>query len=320
MLRDLTAVADPNLLVGIRTSDDAGVYRLNDQLALVQTVDFFAPVVDDPFVYGQIAAANALSDVYAMGGEPKTALNIAAFPDDRLSLDILHKILEGGAERCREARCTIVGGHTVRDREVKFGMAVTGLIDPSCVVTNAAAQAGDVLMLTKPLGTGLITTAAKAKNCPVDVLSAACASMIALNRDAAAAALMAGAHAMTDVTGFGLAGHALEMALGSRVTLDIDLSALPLLPGLRAIVAAGYRTRAAKSNAAYVADRLGVDGAIDPFLSEVFYDPQTSGGLLVALPAAKAEIFKRFLEARGGMSVMIGRVRALEDVALRLRS
>ncbi len=204
----MPARSDPNLLVGTETHDDAGVYRLTDAIALVQTIDFFPPVVDDPFVYGQIAAANALSDVYAMGGTPTTALNLVGYPDDKLGLEWLGEILRGGAERCSAAGCTIVGGHTVRDAEIKFGYAVTGVVHPQRIVTNATARPGDCLVLTKPLGTGFITTAHKASACPDDVLHAACASMIQLNNIGRDVMLAVGAHAATDVTGFGLAGHA----------------------------------------------------------------------------------------------------------------
>src|SRR5436190_6625288 len=203
VLRHLPAVHDPNLIVGTETHDDAGVYRLTDDIALVQTLDFFPPVVDDPFVYGQIAAANALSDVYAMGGTPKTALNLVGYPDDKLSFDWLGRILEGGAERCAAAGVTIVGGHTVRDAEIKFGLSVTGVVHPQRVVTNAGARPGDVLVLTKPLGTGVVTTAHKRRECPEGLYRAACDSMVQLNVGACAAMLAAGAHAATDVTGFG---------------------------------------------------------------------------------------------------------------------
>ena len=217
--------------MGTETHDDAGVYRLTDDIALVQTVDFFPPVVNDPFVYGQIAAANALSDVYAMGGTPKTALNLVCYPDDKEPLDWLGDILSGSLERCQAAGVVIVGGHTVRDAEIKYGLAVTGLVHPQRICTNATAKPGDLLVLTKALGTGFVTTAHRADACPDEVFKAACASMSQLNDIGRDAMLEAEAHAATDVTGFGLAGHSFEMAEGSQVTLIIDMSRLPLLPG-----------------------------------------------------------------------------------------
>src|SRR5262249_14057 len=234
VLRNIPRQVDPNLLVGTETHDDAGVYRLTDELALVQTIDFFPPVVNDPFVYGQIAAANSLSDVYAMGGKPLTALNLVGYPDDKdPELTWLGKMLEGGAERCAAAGCVIVGGHTVRDSEIKFGYAVTGLVHPQKVLTNATAKAGDRLVLTKPLGTCLIATAPRPNDCPEEAYRAAVASMIQLNSVGQQAIdEVGGAHALTDVTGFGLAGHAYEMAEGAGVTLVIELSRLPLFPGV----------------------------------------------------------------------------------------
>ena len=212
--------------------DDAGVYRLAPNLALVQTLDFFPPLVDDPYTFGQIAAANALSDVYAMNGRPITALNIAAFPDDELPMEVLGEIIRGAGERVALAGAATLGGHTVRDKEIKFGLSVTGLIDPAELLTNAGAKVGDVLVLTKPLGTGFVTTAAKREECPQPVLDRAIAQMIELNavgRDALRAA--GGAHALTDVTGYGLAGHALEMAEGAGLTFEIDVASLPVIDG-----------------------------------------------------------------------------------------
>src|SRR5205823_12948190 len=225
VLRNLPPVSDPNLLVGTETHDDAGVYRLTDDLAIVQTIDFFPPVVNDAFIYGQIAAANALSDVYAMGGEPRTALNLVGYPDDKdPELTWLGDILRGGAERCQTAGVVIVGGHTVRDAEIKFGYAVTGLIHPQKIITNATARPGDKLVLTKALGTGFVTTAHKAGECDKgdEVFEAACASMTQLNDVGQQAMLQVGVHAATDITGFGLAGHAYGMAEGSGVTLVLE--------------------------------------------------------------------------------------------------
>lgn len=289
ILRHVPVSDDPNLLVGTSTHDDAGVYRIADDLAIVQTVDFFPPTVDDPFVYGQIAAANALSDVYAMGGKPKTALNLFAFPERDIDPEWLAEILGGGADRMRAAGCVVLGGHTVRDSEIKFGYAVTGFVHPDRVLTNATAKPGDVLVLTKPLGTGFVTTAAKKRQCPPETLAAACASMVALNDVASELALAAHAHAMTDVTGFGLAGHGYEMASGSGVTLRIRLAALPSFPGVTDLIRGKFQTRASASNRAYVADQLRYESEPDPVLVELLFDAQTSGGLLVAVPPATAD-------------------------------
>jgi selenide,water dikinase len=321
-LRSLPANDDPNLLVGTETHDDAGVYRLTEDLAIVQTIDFFPPVVNDPYRYGQIAAANALSDIYAMGGSPKTALNLVGYPDDKdPGLGWLAKIIEGGAERCRTAGAVVLGGHTVRDAEIKFGYAVTGLIHPGRILTNATARPGDRLVLTKPLGTGFVTTAHKRGECPEDTYEAACASMIQLNAAGRDAMLEVGAHAATDVTGFGLAGHAFEMAQGSQVTLAIDVGRLPLLRGAERLAHKPFLTRASATNAAYVADHLRVGGKPDPVRVEFFYDAQTSGGLLVSVAADRADALVQGARSRGAeSSCIIGEVLPREgDVALVLR-
>ena len=309
---------DPNLIVGTETHDDAGVYRITPDLALVQTVDFFPPVVDDPFVYGQIAAANALSDVYAMGGVPITALNLVCYPDNELDTTWLGEILAGGAERCRAAGCTIVGGHTVRDAEIKFGMAVTGTIHPDRVLTNAKAKPGDVLLLTKPLGTGYVTTAAKKQVCPPELLKTVFDSMIRLNDSASVAAQSAGAHSMTDVTGFGLAGHALEMAEGSNVTLRIKLSALPLFEGIEKLDLPQFRTRAVKTNREYSEKHTRFELApnAQPILREFLYDPQTSGGVLISVPGERACELRDKLEEKNVLAAEIGQVVPREDEAL----
>ncbi len=306
MLRDLPTVKDPNILVGTATADDAGVYRLGDDLAVVQTLDFFPPVVDDPYVYGQIAAANALSDVYAMGGTPKTALNLVGFPDDELPLEILARILQGGAERCREAGCVVIGGHTVRDREIKFGLSVLGVVHPSQVITNAGARPGDVLVLTKPLGTGFVTTAHRAGKCPEATLQAAISSMIQLNREAAEAAKAARAHAMTDITGFGLAGHAYEMAEASGCTFRIYLERLPLLPGVEELVERKFFTRASKTNRAFVEPGLRIEGRPDRIRMEIFYDAQTSGGLLIAVAEEHFSELETRLREGGCLAARVG--------------
>jgi selenide,water dikinase len=316
-MRHLHKPDDPNLLVGTETGDDAGVYRLTDEIAIVQTIDFFPPVVNDPYLYGQIAAANSVSDVYAMGGTPRTALNLIGYPDDKESLDWLAEIVEGGEERMQAAGTVVVGGHTVRDAEIKFGYAVTGTIHPERVLTNAASRPGDKLVLTKPLGTGFVTTAHRAGNCPEDVFKAAVASMIQLNDQARDAMLAAGARSATDITGFGLAGHAFGMAKGSGTTLVIELSRLPLLPGAEKLAHRPYLTRASATNAEYVAADLGVEGKPDPMRMEFFYDAQTSGGLLISVPAEQSESLLADLHRRGIQSACpVGEVQERGDKAL----
>jgi selenide,water dikinase len=307
--------------VGTETHDDAGVYRLSDDTAIVQTIDFFPPVVNDPFAYGQIAAANSLSDVYAMGGKPLTGLNLVGYPDDKdPSLHWLGAILEGGVERFQKAGAVIVGGHTVRDSEIKFGYAVTGIIHPQKIVSNATARPGDKLVLTKALGTGFVTTAHKADACPEDLFQAAVASMIQLNDIGRDAMLEVGVSAATDVTGFGLAGHLYEMAEGSGVTIAVDLGSLPLLPGAEALARRPYLTRASKTNAEYVAAHLRKEGKLNPVRLEFVYDAQTSGGMLISVPAERAETLVNNARARGASATcVVGEVLPRGEAALVLR-
>jgi len=311
---------DPNLLVGTETHDDAGVYRLTDDLAIVQTIDFFPPVVDDPYIYGQIAAANALSDVYAMGGMPRTALNLIGYPDEKLSLDWLGEIMRGGAERCQAAGTTIVGGHSVRDSEIKFGYAVTGTIHPKRILTNAGARPGDRLVLTKALGTGFVTTAGKAGMCPKEVMEGASASMIQLNDIGRDAMLQTDAHSATDITGFGLAGHAFEMAQGSNVTIVIELSKLPLLPGADKLAHRPYLTRASATNASYVASSIRIEGQPNSTRLEFFYDAQTSGGLLISVAAGDAQNLVDIARSKGARAAeIVGEVVEYTDATLIVR-
>jgi len=311
---------DDRILVDYRTSDDAGVYRLDESRALVQTVDFFTPIVDDPFVYGRIAAANALSDVYAMGGRPLTALAIAAFPKEAHP-SILQQIFAGGFETLREAGVALLGGHTVQDAEIKFGYAVTGEVDPARVLTNTGARPGDVLVLTKPIGTGVISTALKFGRAPAAAVQAAVASMMALNRAAADAiqALPAGAvHACTDVTGFGLLGHASEIAGGSGCTIRIDAERVPLLEGARALVR-GNIPGGGRTNRQYFGAGAEIADGIDPDLLDLLFDPQTSGGLLVAIdPAVEAEASEALRRA-GCQAVRVGEVLAPSAGRLAIR-
>jgi selenium donor protein len=287
-LEPLPLARDPRILIGRETFDDAGIFRLSDTLALVQTVDFFAAIVDDPYEFGQIAAANALSDVYAMGGEPLTALSIVAFPTDTLPLSVLTDILRGGQDKVHEAGATLIGGHTVVDDELKFGLSVTGQVDPQKILSNAAAQVGDILVLTKPVGTGLVATALKRGTLGEESARPAIESMRALNDRAARAARDVGARCATDVTGFGLLGHASHIARASQVTLRIVSSAVPVLPGALESWEAGASTGGAKRNAEYLEPL--VTWATDvPFLRTLLMDPQTSGGLLVCVPRARID-------------------------------
>jgi selenide, water dikinase len=317
----LPKVVDPNVLVGTETHDDAGVYRLTDEIALVQTIDFFPPVVNDPFRYGQIAAANALSDVYAMGGVPKTGLNLVGYPDkEEPDMPWLGDILRGGAERFAKAGAVIIGGHTVRDAEIKFGYAVTGIIHPQKIYTNANAKPGDKLILTKALGTGFVTTAHKRGDCPPDLFEAACQSMIQLNDVGRDVMIEFGAHSATDVTGFGLAGHSFEMATGSNVTVILHLSKLPLLPGVEAFARKPYITRASGTNASYVESQLTKEGPLDPVRLGFFYDAQTSGGILMSVPADKADAAVASARSRGASAAcVIGEVVERQATAIVLR-
>jgi selenide,water dikinase len=299
------------VLVGRESFDDAGVFVLRDDLALVQTVDFFAPIVDDPYEFGQIAAANALSDVFAMGGEPLTALAIVGFPAGRLPMSVLTDILRGGQDKVREAGATLVGGHSIIDEELKFGLSVTGQADPRRLLTNASARAGDVLVLTKPLGTGLLATAAKQDRIDDARRQALHASMRTLNAVASRAALAAGVRCATDVTGFGLLGHASHIARASDVTLRIHGRVLPQLPGARALWSDGVRTGGAERNESFVAPFTDWTAAAPADLA-LALDPQTSGGLLLAVPPAQVE---GYLSAVAG-SVVIGSVEPRGHVLL----
>lgn len=280
----------PDLLVGLSAADDAAVFRLNDKQAVIATTDFFPPIVDDPYDFGAIAAANALSDVYAMGGEVLFAINLVAFPDT-LDPEILREILRGGAEKVAEAGGIVVGGHSVNDKEPKYGLAVTGLIDPNTVLRKGGAQPGDVLFLTKPLGVGVITTALKREQASADHVALATRSMKVLNRDAARAAVRAAAHAMTDITGFGLLGHAAEMAERGPVDFRFRLDRLPWLPGALAYGEAGAFPGGMGNNARFFGERVDFDADVPFLYRDLLFTPETSGGLLVALAPEQAATF-----------------------------
>ena len=307
-LAPLPRQTDARLLIGSDSFDDAGVFLLSDDLALVQTVDFFAPIVDDPYDFGRIAAANALSDVYAMGGEPLTALNIVGFPTGKLPVELLTEILRGGHDVVREAGATVVGGHTVVDEELKYGLAVTGRADPRRLLTNSGAEPGDRLVLTKPLGSGMLTTAARRGAIAPEDHRALVDTMSRLNAAASRAALAVGARCATDVTGFGLLGHASHVARGSNVTLRIDPASVPLLHGAREAAESGVRTGGGERNAEYLSSRVEWGGT-DATLRALLVDPQTSGGLLVAVTEAALEDYlSRIMDA-----VVIGAVVARES-------
>jgi selenide,water dikinase len=280
---------DPRVLVGLDTSDDAGVYQLNDEVALVQTVDFFTPIVDDPFTFGQIAVANALSDVYAMGGTPLTGMNLVAFPIKTLSPSILKDILLGGLSKMKEAGVALVGGHSIEDPEIKYGLAVTGVVHPNKILTNAKARAGDKLVLTKPLGTGIISTALKAGMASGEAIRKSVESMGTLNRTASEWMKKFGAHACTDITGFGFIGHALEMATASQVGMVVQAKAVSVFSEAMEYAKLGLIPGGAYSNRDFFSCRVEMDPSVPPLLADIFYDPQTSGGLLISLPSGEAE-------------------------------
>jgi len=307
------------LLVGISTGDDAGVLRLSDDLAIVNTVDFFTPVVDDPFTYGQISAANALSDVYAMGGIPRTALNIVCWPQTGLPGEMLAEIIRGAAEKAREAGVVVVGGHTVADEEVKFGMAITGVIDPRRIVRNVGAQAGDALVLTKALGTGILMTAFKRDKLAEEPYQAAVRSMTQLNAAAASAMLKYGVHAATDITGFGLVGHALKMAEGSGITIVFEESDLPLLPAVLEQCRAGMIPGGGERNREFYAPKVRVSDEVSDEIATIAFDPQTSGGLLIAIPDQQSLALLAELQNSGHRdAAIVGRVTARREHPIEL--
>jgi selenide, water dikinase len=310
-LSGLPRSSHPNVLLGFETSDDAGIYQLSEDCALVQTLDFFTPIVDDPFTFGAIAAANSLSDVYAMGGTPLTAMSILCYPG-KGDPEVLAQILAGGSAKLREADCALLGGHSVSDDDIKFGFSITGTVHPQRFRANAHARAGDVLLLTKPLGTGVIATALKRGLAAAADVEAATASMLTLNRAAAEAMQPLDVHGCTDITGFGLLGHAREMALASGVTLEIACAELPVLAGAREAIAAGAIPGGLKNNQSFAAcDVYAADG-VPPELQTLCYDPQTSGGLLITLPGSDAVALLRQLpQAR-----IIGRVIPRKEKAL----
>jgi selenide, water dikinase len=329
VLRKLPRQTDPNVLVGFDTNDDAGIYLLGEDLALVQTVDFFTPIVDDPHLFGQIAAANALSDVYAMGGRPVSALSIVGFPE-RGDPAILEEIIRGGLSKMNEAKCSVIGGHSIRNEDMLFGYAVTGIINPHRVWRNVGARVGDVLLFTKPLGTGVITTALKKDRATPESLAAAVAAMTTLNRDASdalqeldeKAGCAKRVHAVTDVTGFSLLGHAREMALGDSahgiepVSFEIDHKAFAYFPGAVEAAREGHLSGGLKNNRAFIGDCAVFDANVPPEYQDLLFDPQTSGGLLISISPESADAALSALQRHGVSAHRVGQVVAKKNPLL----
>ncbi len=317
VLGKLARQHDPNVLVGFDKADDAGVYLVAPNLALVQTVDFFTPIVDDPYTFGQIAATNALSDVYAMGGRPVSSLAMVCYPE-KGDLEVLEQILAGGLSKMVEAGCTVVGGHSIRDPEIKFGYAVTGTIDPGRVLTNSGAKAGDALVLTKSLGTGVISTAIKKGEARQEWIEAATESMTTLNKKAAEIALKYDVHAMTDITGFGLIGHAREMALGSEVAMEFYADRIPVMAGALECIRAGFIPGGLKNNREFAECVVEYAPGVPEDLRTLIYDPQTAGGLLISVGLRAAELVTE-LRAAGLPAAEIGRVVAARKPVVTVR-
>lgn len=314
VLSKLPKQESENLLVGFETADDAGVFRLSDEVGLVQTVDFFTPVADDPEIYGRVAAINALNDVYAMGGVPLSALSIVCYPQ-KGDMEVLGKIMLGGQLAMSEAGVVVLGGHSVDDAEIKFGYAVTGTIHPSRIVKNSGARPGDVLFLTKPLGTGAINTAVKKGVASEAAVAAAIEAMTTSAAGASKAMLAADANACTDVTGFGLLGHAYEMAAASGVTLEITSDSVPLLRDTLELIGQGMLTRGDKNNRVYVGETVRIDDGVSAAMQSALFDPQTAGGLLISVPAGTADVMRREYPA----AVEIGRVVEFDGFAIQVR-
>jgi selenide,water dikinase len=309
-MRDLPLVHHPNLLTGFEHAEDAGVYKLSDDTAIVQTVDFFTPTVDDPFVFGQIAAANALNDIYAMGARPLTAMNIVCFPVKTMNISVLREVLRGGLDKMREAGALLIGGHSVEDNEIKYGLSVTGVVHPDRVLYNRGAKAGDKLILTKPLGTGIISTAIKAQEASARQIEQVIACMTALNNKASEIMLEAGdIHACTDITGFGLLGHACEMIEGCDVGMKINTSAVPVLEGVRYFIETGFIPGGLYRNKDFRLHQVIRESTCPDWMFDLLFDPQTAGGLFVSLPGDKALTFvEKMREAGISGAALIGEI------------
>lgn len=318
MLRHLPKINDPNLLVGPETSDDAAVYRVSDDTAVIQTLDFFPPMVDDPYIFGQIAAANALSDVYAMGGRPLLALNIVCFPNC-LDVKVLKEILRGGADKVNEAGAVIAGGHSVEDNEPKYGLAVCGIVQPDKMLSNSGAVPGDMLVLTKPLGTGIINTAIKGDIASEETAALAVKYMSMLNNKAAEAMLKVGVNACTDITGFGFLGHAAEMARASNVTLEIWSKECPVIPGVKDLAMMGMIPAGAYNNRYHLGDNVVFDLSVPREIQDVLFDPQTSGGLLISVSKNKAHHLMEILKQEQVPAALVGCVTSKNNTLISVR-
>jgi len=317
VVNHLPEYPNERVLVGPKTFADAGIYKISDDMATVSTLDFFTPVVNNPYDYGQIAAANALSDVYAMGGKPLTAMNILCYPIKSLDRDIVVEILKGSADKVDEAEAVIIGGHTLQDSEIKYGLSVTGIIHPDRIVTNAGARAGDALVLTKPLGTGLIISAIKADKVLEEHINLATRSMVLLNKTASEAMLEVGVSACTDITGFGLMGHAYELAEASKVTLSFYAGRIPVFDGCERYVKMGLMPGVSKLSKKYLKNAIRINPKVREELVDVLFDAQTSGGLLISVPKGKAEILCTKLKERGALTFdVVGEVHQREDVSI----
>lgn len=321
LLPHLPGNNNPDILIGSSTSDDAGVYRISSDQALVQTVDFFTPIVDDPYDFGRISAVNSLSDVYAMGGRPLTALNIFCFPEGDLPEDVMLDILRGGAEICTQANVALLGGHSVSDKELKYGLSVTGVVHPDKVISNAGGQPGDALYLTKPLGTGLISNALMNGVAADDIIQSAVDSMIRLNRIPAELAVAVGVHAMTDITGFGLLGHLSEVIRASGLEAVISAFSLPVLPGAMQIAGSGsYFSGGERKNQSFVESTLVIDPGVEEAWVRLAVDPQTSGGLLIAISVEKCKDFEESMQEAGEKAWKIGCLEQGEPGRIRLQA
>jgi len=310
VLCDLPLLTDPNVIRGMESLDDAGVYKLTNDLAIIQTVDFFTPIVDDPYMFGQIAVANALSDVYTMGGRPLTAMNIVCFPIDTMDLSILKDILLGGIDKMREAHVTLVGGHSINDPELKYGLSVTGIVHPDKMITNSGGVKGDKVILTKPLGTGIINTAAKAEMAEKETIEIVTASMAALNNTASELAQDSGGlHACTDITGFGFLGHAVQLVKNSGISVAIDSSTIPLFPDATSLATQGMCPAGLHRNRKFYSPWVEISDSVPLNVQDVLYDPQTSGGLLLIIDSGKAgELMNKLLQNGVKNATLIGEV------------
>jgi selenide, water dikinase len=317
---NLDAARDPNLLVGFETADDAGVFKLTPEIALVQTLDFITPLCDDPFLYGQIAAANSLSDVYAMGGRPINAMNICCFPSEGCEPEILAEILRGGYDKVRESGAVLLGGHTVKDQELKFGLSVTGVVHPDRIYKNSSCKSGDKLVITKKIGTGVIITGAKNDLLTPEEFQPALESMAKLNKTASEVMLEVGANACTDISGFGLAGHLCEMALGSKVRINIDLANVSVYPATTKMMQKGIRTGVTLSNKESASSCIQLERELPREREMILYDPQTSGPLMISVPAKKADLLVAKLKEKGvADAAIIGDVQASAESGLFVR-